>query len=156
MFSKKSASTSLSLRTTRSANMSWDGNVSTRTERMAMNSWRTVYGEKIFDNKFHKTFLKKHISYSIKCNWFVQYLTCLCFLPTNCNTIMHYHYMKSKFELQFLVLICVSTYLFLVLEACLDLLNQSVWYQFSEVVLVIRHNTELLHHGNQCVGGVVS
>lgn len=55
MFSKKSASTSLSWRTTRSANMSWDGNVSTRTERMAMNSWRTVYVEKIFDNKFHKT-----------------------------------------------------------------------------------------------------
>lgn len=59
MFSKKSASTSLSFRTTRSANMSCDGNVSTRTERRAMNSWRTVYVEKIFDNKFHETFFKK-------------------------------------------------------------------------------------------------
>lgn len=67
MFSKKSASTSLSLSTTRSANMSCDGNVSTRTERRAMNSWRTVYGEKIF---LSINFIKhyKHISYSIESN----------------------------------------------------------------------------------------
>ena len=35
-------------------------------------------------------------------------------------------------------------------------MNQSIWYQISEVVLVIGHMTELFHHGNQCVGGIIS